>query len=350
MSEIEIIHDPRSAMLLPSNDPRRIALQEAVAKQLAERDAAEAARIAACKAEPPRSPAECRAALAQVIAAQTEAEQALAKARAAQSQATLNEKTARERLAACEAAAAKAKAEHITRCEQAARAGKPLPTSSRLRAANSEVADASEAVEAARTAGARISEQLPGLERELRRAQDRVAVAVDDRLRAESVLDFVAETRELMNKLVSNLSALDYRLTEKLVAESERQPVTDLLNDAESVFSDGRRPGARRVRRWRATLTSSCRFDSSGARPGIGRASWKPCRLLSDGTGRPARRWRLHGETPGMLAMRNLLSRRGGRRTSPPVSIPGVEAPLFQEGDFSCRRSPSPTPSSSKSG
>ena len=62
MSEIEIIHDPRSAMLLPSNDPRRIALQEAVAKQLAERDAAEAARIAACKAEPPRSPAECRAA------------------------------------------------------------------------------------------------------------------------------------------------------------------------------------------------------------------------------------------------------------------------------------------------
>jgi hypothetical protein len=55
-----IVHDPRSAMLLPSNDPRRIALQEAVAKELAERDAEAAAARAA---EIPLTSAQCRAAL-----------------------------------------------------------------------------------------------------------------------------------------------------------------------------------------------------------------------------------------------------------------------------------------------
>jgi len=57
-----------------------------------------------------------------------------------------------------EAAAAKAKAEHVERAEQAARDGKRTPASN-LRAANIEVADAIEALEAARAAGAEIAER-----------------------------------------------------------------------------------------------------------------------------------------------------------------------------------------------
>jgi hypothetical protein len=227
-----IVHDDRSAALLPSNDPRRIALQERVAKKLAERDAAEAARVAARQAEPPRSPAECRAALAQAITARDKAEQALAKIRAAASQATANEKSARERLAACEAAAAKAKAEHVERCEAAARQGKPLPSPGAMRATNIEVADATEQLEAARAADARISEQLPGLERELRRVQDRVAAGVDDVIRATSIAQFVAEARAMQNELISRRLALLYLLEQDLVCEGEWRLVADLLHDA----------------------------------------------------------------------------------------------------------------------
>jgi hypothetical protein len=229
---VEIIHDPRSAALLPSNDPRRIALQEAVAKELSERHAAEAARAAARKAEPLRSSAECRAALAQAITARDRAEQALAKVRTAASQATANEKAARERLAACEGAAAKAKAEHVERCEAAARQGKPLPSPGAMRATNIEVADATEQLEAARAADARISEQLPGLERELRRAQERVAAAVDDVIRSISMTGFVTQTRAMQNELISRRLALLYLLEQDLVCEGEWRLVADLLHDA----------------------------------------------------------------------------------------------------------------------
>src|SRR6516225_11604802 len=61
MSEaVEIIHDPRSVMLLPSNDPRRIAFEAAVAERLRVDREAHAARLAA---EPVRSAADCRTAL-----------------------------------------------------------------------------------------------------------------------------------------------------------------------------------------------------------------------------------------------------------------------------------------------
>src|SRR5262245_35095696 len=173
MSEaVEIIHDSRSVMLLPSTDPRRVAFEAAVAEQLSADREAHAARTAARKAEAPRLPEDCRAALAQAITARDKIEQALAKARTAQSQASANTDTVSKWLEAARSAAEKARAEHIQHAEEAARAGKPMSTSNRLRAANSEVTDASEAVEAARAAGTKIAERLSGLERELRRAQD----------------------------------------------------------------------------------------------------------------------------------------------------------------------------------
>jgi hypothetical protein len=230
---VEIIHDPRSVMLLPSNDPRRIAFEAEIAERLQaqrEAQAAEAARIAAA---PLRSVAETRAALAQAITARDKAEQVLAKVRAAASQATANEKSARERLAACEAAAAKAKAEHVERCEAAARQGKPLPSPGAMRATNIEVADATEQLEAACAAVANIAERVPDLERELRRVQDRVDAAADDVIRGTSVAQLVTQARARQDDLIGRRLGLYYLLREGLVGDaSERKAVADLLHDA----------------------------------------------------------------------------------------------------------------------
>jgi hypothetical protein len=225
---VEIIHDDRSAMLLPSNDPRRIAVQARAERLQAE--SAEAARTAARQVEPPHSPAECRAALAQAISVRDKAEQALSKLRVASAQANRNADVASKRLEAVRAAADKARAEHIERAEQAAKEGKPLPAAGPSR--TDEVTGASEALAATRAAVANISERLSDLERELRRAQDRVAAAADEVVRSISLADLVAQARALQDDLVSRRSALLYLLDEGLVgAESERKLVADLLRD-----------------------------------------------------------------------------------------------------------------------
>jgi hypothetical protein len=228
---VEIIHEGRSVMLLPSTDPRRIAFEAAVAEQLKADREAEAARTAARQVEPPHSPAECRSALAQTITARDKAEQALIKLRATSAQASRNEDAASKRLEAARAAADKARAEHIERAEQAAKEGKPLPSSSSWRGA--EVADATEAVEAARAAGEKITERLSDLESELRRVQDRVAAAADDVIRATSVAQLVAQARALQDDLIGRRLGLYYLLKESLVGDaSERKAVADLLHDA----------------------------------------------------------------------------------------------------------------------
>jgi hypothetical protein len=229
MSEaVEIIHDDRSAMLLPSTDPRRLAVQARAERLQAEQ--AEAERAAARKVEPPRSLAERRAALAQAITARDKAEQAVSKLRAASAQANRNADAASKRLEAARAAADKAHAEHIERAEQAARDGKPLPAPGSLYAA--EVANATKAVEFARAAGTKIAEQLSDLEGELRRAQDRVAATADDVIRSISMKDFVAQTRAMQNELISRRLALLYLLEQDLVCEGEWRLVADLLHDA----------------------------------------------------------------------------------------------------------------------
>jgi hypothetical protein len=176
-------------------------------------------------------PTECRAALAQAITARDKAEQAVSKLRTASAQANRNADAASKRLEAARAAADKARAEHIERAEQAAKEGKPLPSSSSWRGA--EVADATEAVEAARAAGAKITERVSDLEGELRRVQDRVAAAADDVIRATSVAQLVTQARALQDDVGSRRLALLYLLGENLVGdESERKLVADLLHDA----------------------------------------------------------------------------------------------------------------------
>jgi hypothetical protein len=267
MSEaVEIIHDDRSAMLLPSTDPRRLAVQARAERLQAE--SAEAARTAARQAEPPRSVPETRAALATAITARIEIEKAVAKVRAAASQASANAAAAGKRLEAARAAADKARAEHIERAEQAAKEGKPLPSSSSWRGA--EIADASEAVEAARAAAAKIAERVSDLEGELRRAQDRVAAAVDDVIRSISMKDFVSQARAMQNDVVRHRTTLLYLLRQDLVCESEWQLVADLLGDASlpdalcingrvvqdsHVEADGAHDGAEAWRAARAALT-----------------------------------------------------------------------------------------------
>jgi hypothetical protein len=223
--------DLRAAELYGPNDPRlRAAIEALEAKQRAEREA-EAARVAARQAESPRSLAECRAALAQAITARDKAEQALAKERAAAAQAVTNEKAARERQAVCESTAAKMSADHIARCEQAARDGKPLPAPGSLHAA--EVANATAVVGAAQTAAANFTDRVSDLERELRRAQDRVAAGVDDVIRATSVAQLVTQARALQDDLIGRRLGLYYLLHDGLIGDaSERKAVADLLHDA----------------------------------------------------------------------------------------------------------------------
>jgi hypothetical protein len=265
---VEIIHDDRSAMLLPSTDPRRLAVQARAERLQAEQ--AEAERAAARKVEPPRSPTERRAALAQAITARDKAEQAVSKLRTASAQANRNADAASKRLEAARAAADKARAEHIERAEQAAKEGKPLPAASPWGGA--EVADASEAVEAARAAGAKITEKLSDLEGELRRAQDRVAAAVDDVIRSISMKDFVAQARAMQNDVVRHRTTLLYLLRQDLVCETEWQLVADLLGDASlpdalcingrvvqdsHVEADGAHDGAEAWRAARAALVEN---------------------------------------------------------------------------------------------
>jgi hypothetical protein len=59
--------DPRAVMLLPSNDPRRLAFEAQVAEKLRADRETEDAHIAVRKAEPSRSAADCRAALRAAI-------------------------------------------------------------------------------------------------------------------------------------------------------------------------------------------------------------------------------------------------------------------------------------------
>lgn len=268
--------DPRQIALLPSNHPIRVKFEREIAERLKADREAEAARTAARQVEPPHSPAECRAALTQAISARDKAEQTLAKVRAAASQATANEKAARERLAACEGTAAKAKAEHVERCETAARQGKPLPSPGAMRATNIEIADATEQLEAARAAVANISERLPDLERELRRAQDSVAVAADNVVRSVSLRNLVVQAHALQSDLRSRRSALLYLLDEGLVGdESERKLAADLLSDAalpSAVSINGRVIQATRVHghdggeAWRAAR-AALREDADAALP-----------------------------------------------------------------------------------
>jgi hypothetical protein len=305
---VEIIHDDRSAMLLPSTDPRRLAVQARAERLQAESAAAEAARVAARQAQPVRSSEDCRAALAQAITARIKIGAALAKAHATQSQATLNEKTARERLAACEAAAAKAKAEHIARAEEAAKAGKALPSPGAMRATNIEVADATEQLEAARAAVANIAERVPDLEGELRRAQDRVAAGVDDVIRATSVAQLVTQARALQDDLIGRRLGLYYLLKEGLVGDaSERKAVADLMHDTalpQAVSINGRVIQATGVQApahdgseaWRAARAALARdrvagLNSSGARLDWHRGAHHQAPRRVQRGGGPSRGW-----------------------------------------------------------
>jgi hypothetical protein len=178
MSEaVEIIHDPRSVMLLPSNDPRRIAFEAAVAERLRVDREAHAARIAA---EPVRSAADCRAALRAAIEKHDAAARRLADLTKGMPAADAALIQARRNVEAATQAVEKAKADAAAYASARAlgTAGTAPPP---LRNARLKLTDAEDALEVAKAAAADLGRQHKETEQALSSARwdvDRAVAAV----------------------------------------------------------------------------------------------------------------------------------------------------------------------------
>src|SRR5262249_55188970 len=149
MPEPVIIHDPRSVMLLPSNDPRRIAFEAAVAEQLSADREAHAVRLAA--AEPVHSSADCRTALRVAIQKHADLMQRLnelAKAVPASDAAVIAARQAVEKATAMLEAAKAGAAAHAA----AKVLGEPGTVAPSLKAARVVLSDAEDQLEIAQAA------------------------------------------------------------------------------------------------------------------------------------------------------------------------------------------------------
>jgi hypothetical protein len=219
-----IVHDDRSAALLPSNDPRRIALQERVAKELAER-AEEAA--AARAAEIPPTSAQCRAALrvavqkhADLTHRLTELTKAVPASDAAVMQARRNVEAAKE-------AAEKAKADAAAYASARAlgTAGTAPPP---LRNARLKLTDCEDQLEIAKAAAADLAKQHKETEQSLSSARWDVEGAVAAVVRADPATQKLIEVfkracRELADlREAVELVAFHFPQMERLSLLSER--------------------------------------------------------------------------------------------------------------------------------
>jgi hypothetical protein len=174
---VEIIHEGRSAMLLPSNDPRRIAFEAAVAERLRADREAHAARIAA---EPVHSAADCRAALRAAIQKHVDLTQRLADLVRAVPKAESAVFAARTGVEQASAAVEDAKREASSQAVAAA-VGKASGTTLSIAKARRVLEAAQDELETARTAAAALTEQRREAEQALSSARwdvDRAVAAV----------------------------------------------------------------------------------------------------------------------------------------------------------------------------
>jgi len=219
-----IVHDPRSAMLLPSNDPRRIALQEAVAKELAERDAEAAAARAA---EIPLTSAQCRATLRVAIQKHANLTQRLAELTKAVPQADASVVQARRAVEAATQAVTEAKANAASYATARAlgTAGTAPPP---MRNARLKLTDAEDALEIAKAAAANLAKEHKETEQALSYARSDVERAVAAVVRADAATKALfAEFERTRQRLADlrqavELVAFHFPQMERLSLLSER--------------------------------------------------------------------------------------------------------------------------------
>jgi hypothetical protein len=224
MMEGEIIHDPRSVMLLPSNDPRRIAFEAAVAEQLRADREAHAVRIAA---EPVRSPADCRAALRAAIEKHDAAARRLADLTKAMPAADAAVMQARRNVEAATQAVTEAKANAASYATARAlgTAGTAPPP---LRNARLKLTDAEDALEVAKAAAANLAKEHKETVQALSYARSDVERAVAAVVRADAATKALfAEFERARQRLADlrqavELVAFHFPQMERLSLLSER--------------------------------------------------------------------------------------------------------------------------------
>jgi hypothetical protein len=153
--EGEIIHDPRSVMLLPSNDPRRIRFEAAVAERLRVDREAHAARMAA---EPVRSVADCRTALRAAVEKHNAAARRLADLTKAIPASDASVMEARRAVEAAQQSVTAAKAAAAAYASAKA-LDEPATAPPPLRNARLKLTDAEDALEVAKAASAGLQKQ-----------------------------------------------------------------------------------------------------------------------------------------------------------------------------------------------
>jgi hypothetical protein len=187
---VEIIHDPRSVMLLPSNDPRRIAFEAAVAERL--RVDGEAHAAAGLAAEPVRSAADCRAALRAAVAKHADLTQRLAELTKAVPKAESAVFAARTGVEQANAVVEDAKREASSQAIAAA-VGKASGTTPSIAKARRALEGAEDDLEVARTAAAGLAQEHKETEQAVSSARWDVEGAVAAVVRADPATEKLIE-------------------------------------------------------------------------------------------------------------------------------------------------------------
>jgi hypothetical protein len=201
--EGEIIHDPRSVMLLPSNDPRRIAFEAAVAERLRVDREAHAARIAA---EPKIEP---RVALREAVAKHQAAarrlddlSRAIPASDAAVVQARRNVEAATQAVTEAKANAAS----YATASALGTAGAAPAP----LRNARLKLTDAEDALEVAKAAAADLGRQHKETEQAVSMARSAVDGAIGAVVRSDpAVQALFAEFKRAQRQLADLRRAVE---------------------------------------------------------------------------------------------------------------------------------------------
>jgi hypothetical protein len=201
MMEGEIIHDPRSIMLLPSNDPRRVRFEAAVAEQLRVDRQKHAARLAA---EPVRSAADCRAALRAAVEKHADLTQRLAELTKALPKAESAVFAARSGVEQAGAALEDAKREASSQAVAAA-VGKTSGTPPSIAKARRVLEAAQDDLEVAKTAAADLAKQHKAVEQALSPARMGLSDAKAAVIRTAPEVKALIEARECVRRVFADL-------------------------------------------------------------------------------------------------------------------------------------------------
>jgi hypothetical protein len=170
-----------------------------------------------------------REALAQAIAEATVARRAATKAREAKERSESMIATAEAKLGQAAEGIDHARNAQATQLAKAATSGKSPPTASATRTARLRETDARDTYEAAKAALATCEQTLADREYDLTKAQDQVAKAADDVIRAEAAHRVLKDAKAFQEKLIAARVALRYLHANNLLPEALMPEARTLL-------------------------------------------------------------------------------------------------------------------------